>query len=74
MRNGLVVNGKLIWVGKWHLVLRVGENKRGLNEKAREGKIVLVYRHGLYDFKNLKSKKKNNRPQPRDDYWEIEEE
>ena len=74
MRNGLVVKGKLIWVGRWNLVLRVGENKRGLNAKAREGKIVLVYRHGLYEFKPLKSKKKNNRPQPRNDYWESEEE
>ena len=74
MRNGLVVTGKLIWVGKWNLILRVGENKRGLNYKAREGKIVLVYRHGLYDFNILQPKKKNNRRQPRNDYWDSEEE
>ena len=74
MRNGLVVKGELIWIGRWNLILRVGENKRGLNEKAREGKIVLVYRHGLYEFSILQRKKKNNRPQPRNDYWDSEEE
>ena len=74
MRNGLVVTGKLVWVGKWNLILRVGEDKRGLSEKAREGKIVLVYRHGLDDFQTLNPKKKNNRRPLKNDYWESEEE
>ena len=52
MRNGLKIIGQNVWSSKYNLVLRVG------GEKWKGGKIVLVYKHGLYEkgFKVLQSK------------------
>ena len=49
-RNGLKIIGQNVWSSKYNLVLRVG------GEKWKGGKIVLVYKHGLYEFKVLQSK------------------
>lgn len=49
-RNGLVITGQNVWSSKYNLVLRVG------GEKWKGGKIILAYKHGLYDFKVLQSK------------------
>ena len=51
MRNGLVVNGETVMLSKYNLILRVG----GSQEEV--GKIVILYRHGLYDFKVLTPEK-----------------
>lgn len=45
MRNGLVVTGENIWISKYNIVMRVG------GKKSEGGKVVLLYRHALYDFK-----------------------
>lgn len=44
-RNGLVVTGETIWVSKYNIVLRVG------GQKDRGGKVVLLYRHALLQFR-----------------------
>lgn len=66
MRNGLVVRGENIWLSKYNIVMRVG------GPKGRGGKVILVYRHALHDFKVLKPP-----PVPessfRDDFDEEEE-
>ena len=49
-RNGLVITGQNIWSSKYNLVLRVG------GERWKGGKVIFVYKHGLYDFKVLQSK------------------
>ena len=49
-RTGLVITGQNVWSSKYNLVLRVG------GEKWKGGKIILLYKHGLYDFKVLQSK------------------
>lgn len=52
MRNGLKIIGQNVWSSRYNLVLRVG------GEKWKGGKIVLVYKHGLYEngFKVLQTK------------------
>lgn len=50
MRNGLIVTGQNIWSSKYNLVLRVG------GEQWKGGKIVIVYKHGLYRFRVLQPK------------------
>lgn len=66
LRNGLVVTGKTVWLSKYNLILRVGR------ERDRGGKIIILYRHGLYEFNVLKSKPK--RPVRNYDDWDDEEE
>lgn len=70
MRNGLVVTGKLMWVSKYNILLRVGRNQN-------QGKVVLVYRHGLYEFnvivRETKSQPKREHT-PRHDFLELENE
>ena len=56
MRNGLVVTGETVMLSKYNLILRVGGSRAGV------GKIVLVYRHGLHDFKVLPSEKVPAKP------------
>lgn len=63
MRNGLVVTGQVIWNGRYNLVMRVGEGLTG-------GKVVIVYRHGIYAFSVVKSR---NYPDVEyDDEWQDE--
>ena len=64
MRNGLVVTGTVIWISKYNIVLRVGARK------GHRGKVVLVYRHGLHDFKVAQPKAK--RPKKFNDDWDEE--
>ena len=47
MRNGLVVVGRNIWISKYNLVLRVG------GQRGRGGKVVIVYKHAIHEFKIL---------------------
>ena len=54
-RNGLIIHGENIWVSKYNIVLRVG------GQKGRGGKVVLVYRHALLQFRVLKQKPKRHR-------------
>lgn len=49
MRNGLVVVGESIWISRYNLVLRVG------GQKNKGGKVVLLYKHALHEFKVLKN-------------------
>ena len=65
MRNGLVVVGENVWISKYNIVLRVG-GKKGSN-----GKIILVYKHALHDFRVLKQSKK--RDGDYSDNWDDEE-
>lgn len=66
LRNGLVVTGETVWLSKYNLILRVGR------ERDKGGKIVILYRHGLHEFKVLKSKPK--RLIKNNDDWDDEEE
>lgn len=47
MQNGLVVTGENIWISKYNIVLRVG------GKKGKGGKVILVYRHALLQFRVL---------------------
>lgn len=64
-RNGLVITGQNVWTSKYNLVLRVG------GEKWKGGKIILVYKHGLHQFRVLQSKPR--RPVDTNDDWDDEE-
>ena len=48
MRNGLVIRGSNLWVSKYNIVLRIG-----VIEGKTRGKVVLIYRHGLLEFKRF---------------------
>ena len=48
MRNGLVITGRNIWISKYNIVLRVGT----INGETR-GKVALIYKHGLLEFKRI---------------------
>ena len=65
MRNGLVVTRQNIWSSKYNLILRVG------GERWKGGKIVIVYKHGLYRFRILQSKPR--RLVDTKDDWDDEE-
>ena len=65
MRNGLVIIGQNIWSSKYNLVLRVG------GEKWKGGKIILLYKHGLREFKVMQSKPQ--RTVDTNDDWDDEE-
>ena len=54
MRNGLVVVGENVWISKYNIVMRVG------GRKGHNGKIILVYRHALHDFRVLKQMPKRD--------------
>ena len=58
MRDGLVVTGETIWVSRYNIVLRVG------GQKGESGKVVLLYRHALLQFRLLTE---TNKPQKYDD-------
>ena len=64
MRNGLVVVGEYVWNAKYYMVLRVG------GEKNKGGKIAIVYKHALLEFRIIKERKKRRR-RFRDD-WDAE--
>ena len=64
MRNGLVVTGENVWISKYNIVLRVG-GKKGFG-----GKIVLLYRHALHEFRVVKESRK--RQDIYDDEWDDE--
>lgn len=64
LRNGLVVTGEAVWLSKYNLILRVGQ------DRDKNGKIVILYRHGLYEFNVLKSKPR--RPVKNNDDWDDE--
>jgi len=49
MQNGLVVTGENLWISKYNIVMRVG------GEKAKGGKVILVYRHALLQFRVINS-------------------
>ena len=67
MRNGLVGVGEYVWNAKYYMVLRVG------GEKGKGGKVIIVYRHALYDFRVVKERQKPKTPHHRDD-WDDEDE
>ena len=47
MRDGLVVIGENIWISEYNIVMRVG------GKKGEGGKVILLYKHALYDFNVL---------------------
>lgn len=47
MQNGLVAVGENLWISKYNIVMRVG------GEKGAGGKVILVYRHALLQFRVL---------------------
>lgn len=55
LRNGLEVTGKTVVFTKHYLILRVGYKQDERGKTDTKGKIVIVYRHGLLEFKVLKS-------------------
>ena len=55
MRDGLVIDGENIWISRYNIVLRVG------GQKGRGGKVVLVYRHALHQFRIIEQKPKRHR-------------
>lgn len=63
-RNGLVITGENVWSSKYNLVLRVG------GEKWKGGKIILLYKHGLHQFRVLQSKP--HRTTDTNDDWDDE--
>lgn len=63
MRNGLVVTGELIWKGRYNLVMRIGDG-------FTRGKVVIVYRHGIYAFTVMGSKARTDVES--NDEWEDE--
>ena len=65
MRNGLVVIGVIVWVSKYNLILRVG------GRRGKGGKVVIAYKHDIYQFTVLKSKPK--RPIEYIDAWDEED-
>ena len=48
MRNGLVISGSNLWISKYNIVLRIG-----VIEGKTRGKVVLIYRHGLLEFRRF---------------------
>ena len=65
-RNGLVITGQNVWSSKYNLVMRVG------GEKWKGGKVILLYKHGLHEFRVLQSKPP--RIVDTNDDWDDEEE
>lgn len=65
MRNGLVVVGENVWISRYNMVLRVG------GKKGNNGKIIIVYKHALHDFRVLKQSKKRDGDYSED--WDDEE-
>ena len=63
MRNGLVVTGEIIWRGRYNLVMRIGDG-------FTRGKVVIVYRHGIYAFTVMGSKARTDVES--NDEWEDE--
>ena len=55
MRNGYVITGQLTWNSLYTLVMRVGGRGK------RRGKIIIVYKHGLYEFNLIKCVKKRRK-------------
>ena len=53
MRNGLAFMGIVIWNSRYNIVLRVG------GTKEEGGKVALLYKHGIHEFRVLKTAKKN---------------
>ena len=47
MRDGLVIVGENIWISEYNIVMRVG------GKKGEGGKVILLYKHALYDFNVL---------------------
>ena len=45
MLNGLIVTGESLWISKYNIVMRVG------GKKGKGGKVILVYRHALLQFR-----------------------
>ncbi|MCY3743632.1 MAG: hypothetical protein OXH00_21675 [Candidatus Poribacteria bacterium] len=66
MRNGLVVVGENVWISKYNIVLRVG------GRKGHRGKIILIYKHALHEFRVLKQGQK--RDSDYSDDWDDEDE
>ena len=66
MRNGLVVVGEVIWISKYYIVLRVG-GKKGLG-----GKVIIVYKHALHEFRLLEAPKAYRQTSTPNDNWDNE--
>ena len=64
MRNELVVVGEYIWNSQYYMVLRVG------GSKDKGGKIIIVYKHALYEFRIIKERRKSKKPFH--DTWDYE--
>lgn len=71
MRNGLVITGESVWVSKYNIVMRAG------GSKYDGGRIIIVYRHALYDFNVLEaapppSERSIQTEDPNTDKWDEE--
>ena len=66
MRNGLVVVGEVIWISKYYIVLRVG-GRKGLG-----GKVIIVYKHALHEFRLLEAPKAYRQTSTPNDNWNNE--
>ena len=54
LRDGLVVKGIVIWNSLYTIVLRVG------GTKEEDGKIVLLYKHGIHEFGKTEKKEEQS--------------
>lgn len=61
MRDGLVVVGENIWISEYNIVMRVG------GKKGEGGKVILLYKHALYDF-NVLNNQSQSQQIPGDDF------
>ena len=52
LRDGLSFTGIVIWNSRYNIVLRVG------GPKTEGGKVILLYKHGLYEFSVIKTEEK----------------
>ena len=52
MRDGLAFTGIVVWNSRYDVVLRVGGTKK------EGGKVILLYKHGLYEFSVIKTGEK----------------
>ena len=52
LRDGLSFTGIVIWNSRYNVVLRVG------GTKTEGGKVILLYKHGLYEFSVIKTEEK----------------
>ena len=55
LRDGLAFTGIVIWNSRYNIVLRIG------GTKAEGGKVVLLYKHGIHEFRGIGTQEKKDK-------------